>query len=84
MSECRKPAQMQDVFNSFYKVAEPLKYLISRPQHLAEVKPSEELTELIKKSVWSDDMLYLASFKTESATGSYEKNAYKQLKQKMK
>ena len=75
---------MSKMIGSFTKVAEPLEYLLSRKQTIPTVELNDELVQKITGSMVSDDLLYMGSFKTESPSTSYEKNAYKQLKQKLK
>ena len=70
--------------DSFMKVAEPLSYLMKRRQDLPELTLNEELSRFIQSPLLNEDLLYLGSFKTEAPSNSYEKNAYKQLKQKLK
>ena len=75
---------LKPVIDSFLKVSEPLQYLLKRSQNLPEKVLDEDLSRLIQSPTLNEDLLYIGSFKTETPNTAYEKNAYKQLKQKLK
>ena len=49
----------------------------------AKIDQNDELLNLVQTPVLDEDLLYLASFKLESASNQFDKNTYKQLKTKI-
>lgn len=50
---------------------------------ISNLDQNDELLALVQTPVLDEDLLYLASFKLESASNAYDKNTYKQLKAKV-
>ena len=48
-----------------------------------KIDQNDELLNLVQTPVLDEDLLYLASFKLESASNQFDKNTYKQLKTKI-
>lgn len=71
-------------FQSFEDLAEPLINLQqSKKMPISNLDQNDELLALVQTPVLDEDLLYLASFKLESASNAYDKNTYKQLKAKV-
>ena len=50
---------------------------------VSQLDQTDELLTLVQTPVLDEDLLYMASFKLESATNTFDKNTYKQLKAKI-
>ena len=55
----------------------------SKKMPISSLDQSDEILALVQTPVLDEDLLYLASFKLESATNAFDKNTYKQLKAKI-
>ena len=50
---------------------------------VSQLDQTDELLTLVQTPVLDEDLLYMASFKLESANNTFDKNTYKQLKAKI-
>ena len=58
-------------------------FFTSKKMPISNLDQNDELLALVQTPVLDEDLLYLASFKLESASNAYDKNTYKQLKAKV-
>ena len=57
------------------------KFRITVP--VPEIDENDEIINLLQTPILDEDLLYLASFKLESASNNFDKNTQKQLKHKI-
>lgn len=85
-------AALEAAFSSFDDLTAPLQQLkhpnnINSRNDQSTIRPkidqNDELLNLVQTPVLDEDLLYLASFKLESASNQFDKNTYKQLKTKI-